>query len=182
MNNYELTTKRLGMRRWCDSDLEPLAQLNSDPEVMKFFPRTLNLQESKQTMLRLNAHLDAHGFTYYAVDLLPTGRFVGFVGLKIQLFDHPMTPLIDVGWRLCRQAWGQGLATEAAKRCLAFAFDELEIHTVSAIAPKLNERSIAVMRRIGMQFAESFCHPLISPASPLASCERYAITRDSQTH
>ncbi|GAB5402554.1 MAG: GNAT family N-acetyltransferase [Aureliella sp.] len=177
MHEYELTTERLGMRRWRDNDLDPFAKLNCDSEVMKFFPRTLDREESKATMLSLNAHLDAHGFTYYAVDLLGENRFIGFVGLKIQLFDHPMTPLVDVGWRLCQQAWGQGLATEAAKRCLQFAFNDLKVHNVSAIAPELNVRSIAVMQRIGMGLAESFHHPLLDANSPLVKCQRYAISR-----
>lgn len=177
MTQYELTSNRLAMRRWLDRDLEPFAKLNRDARVMEYFPRTLDRDETHQAMLRLNAHLDAHGFTYYALEELRSHQFLGFVGLKVQLFDHPMTPMVDCGWRLQQSAWGNGYASEAAKRCLEFAFETLNIHEVSAIAPQLNVRSTAVMRRIGMTLRESFRHPLISSDSPLIHCDRYSILR-----
>ncbi len=177
MSTYELVSERLGLRRWRDSDIDSFAALNNDVEVMQYFPRTLSRQETQRAIWRFNAHLDAHGFTYYAVDEIQSKQFVGFVGLKIQLFDHPMTPMVDCGWRLCKQAWGKGFATEAALRCLDFAFNDLAIHEVSAIAPQANLRSLAVMSRIGMQLADRFRHPSLDGDSPLVNCVRYAITK-----
>lgn len=177
MTQYELTSDRLGMRRWLDRDLEPFAKLNCDPRVMEFFPHTLDLNQTRQAVQQFNAHLDAHGFTYYAVETLESQEFLGFVGLKVQLFDHPMTPMVDCGWRLHHSAWGRGYASEAARRCLSLAFETLNIHEVSAIAPQLNVRSTAVMQRIGMTLRESFRHPLISAGSPLVDCDRYSTVR-----
>src|SRR5437588_11727623 len=58
------------------------------------------------------------------------------------LFRSPFAPCFDIGWRLRKDEWNKGYATEGARRCLHYAFDQLAIEKVIAIAPKVNWRSI----------------------------------------
>lgn len=174
MREYVLTSERLGFRAWCDDDLGPFAAMNQDPKVMEFFPRLITDAESANGMANFNRHFKDHGFTYYAVDLLTSQEFVGFIGLKKQEFEHPLTPFVDIGWRLCCTAWGQGLATEGARACLNHGFQQLQIGTIYSLASVKNQRSIRVMQKIGMSFVDEFDHPRIDPGHPLQKCHLYS--------
>ncbi|SDL03123.1 Acetyltransferase (GNAT) domain-containing protein [Cryobacterium psychrotolerans] len=84
---------------------------------------------------------------------------------------------VEVGWRLAREAWGQGYATEAAKAALAVAFDELRLDEVNSITAVLNAPSRAVMVRLGMTLSDEFELPRIAAGSPLRPHLRYLLAR-----
>lgn len=173
MAEYVLTTSRLGLRTWLESDLAPYAAMNQDAEVMRFFPRTFNLEETRRGLDMYNEHFDQYGFTYYAVDELAEAQFIGFIGIKWQRFENPHTPFVDIGWRLVREAWGRGLATEGAMACMEQGFQEFKLPEIYSTAPALNSPSIHVMKKIGMSFLEPFEHPRIPEGSPLKTCHLY---------
>lgn len=156
-----LTTRRLLLRRWEQRDRAPFAALNADPEVMAHLPACLTRAESDALVDRIEAALDRDGFGLWAVEVAATGEFVGFTGLTPVPFDAHFTPAVEVGWRLDRQAWGHGYATEAAQASLAFAFDEIRLDEVVSMTVPINVRSRAVMRRIGMVHhpADDFDNP-----------------------
>ena len=143
-----LATERLLLRRWKTDDREPFAELNSDPEVMRYFPRTLTSAESNSFVDRIEQGFDEHGFGLWAVEA--EGRFAGFTGLNKTSFETPMGPHVEIGWRLARWAWGHGYATEAADCVLRAAFALHRISDVYSFTTESNTRSEAVMRRIGM--------------------------------
>jgi RimJ/RimL family protein N-acetyltransferase len=118
----ELTTERLLLRRWRAVDREPFAALNADAEAMRHFPAPLARVDSDALAERIAAHVDAHGWGLWALELRATGAFVGFTGLARATFEAPFTPAVEVGWRLAPTAWGHGYATEAARAAAAFAF------------------------------------------------------------
>jgi [ribosomal protein S5]-alanine N-acetyltransferase len=173
-NQYLLQTARLGMRRWKPSDLEVFTAMNQDPEVRKYFPQLLTPAESAESIARLEAFFDEHGFTFYAVDVLAgaadavdtagatdAGMFIGFVGLYRPNFDSWFTPCVEIGWRLRREAWGHGYATEAATECLRFGLEDLGLERIYSFTAAPNVRSARVMQKIGMRFAGEFDHPRI---------------------
>lgn len=173
---YLIQTSRLGLRAWLASDLQPFAEMNQDPRVMEFFPRTFSFEESEKGLQNFNDHLDVHGFTYFAVDRLDKEEFIGFIGMKHQSFDSFFTPCIDIGWRLKVDAWGQGFATEGAKACLEYGFTDMKLDAIYSTTPLLNTPSIRVMEKIGMQFFGEFDHPKIDSSSPLQRCCIYRIS------
>lgn len=156
-----LTSDRLTLRRWEDRDREPFAALNADPEVMQHFPAPLTRAESDALVDRFEAGFAERGFGLWVLEITETGRFIGFTGLSIPRFHAHFTPAVEIGWRLARFAWGRGYATEAARRALGFAFDDLCLPDVVAFTAVANVRSQAVMRRIGMTHdpADDFDHP-----------------------
>jgi len=110
-----LQTARLTLRRWIAADREPFARMNRDPAVMQFMPALLSTEESNGLVDRIEAHFEQHGFGLWAAELRDTARFVGFIGLAVPRFQAEFMPAVEIGWRLDKEVWGQGLATEGAR-------------------------------------------------------------------
>lgn len=151
MSAPELLTDRLLLRSWRDTDADRWAELNADPEVMEHFPATLDRDEADASRLRFSSSLERQGWGLWAVEVRGTGLFIGFIGLAAAPFDADFTPAVEVGWRLHRDAWGNGYATEGARMVLAHAFGEMGLDEVVSFTATTNQPSEAVMRRIGMQ-------------------------------
>ena len=174
---YLFTSERLGFRNWEDADIPAMAAINADPQVMEFFPATQTVEQTENFVRRMQAQFRAKGFCYFAVDELATGHFIGFIGLSEQTFAADFNPCVDIGWRLATVAWGKGYATEGAQRCLVYGFETTGLHTINAMAPDVNLRSIEVMKKIGMQPVKQFKHPLLAGNERLENCVLYAISR-----
>jgi RimJ/RimL family protein N-acetyltransferase len=167
----ELHAERLLMRQWRESDLEPFAELNADAEVMRHFPSTLSRSASDDLARRLEEAIVRRGWGFWALELADgaqAGRFAGFTGLSVPSWDAPFTPCVEIGWRLPRGAWGRGYASEAARGALDFGFAELGLAEIVAFTTTANERSRAVMRRLGMTHddREDFDHPNLAADDP----------------
>ena len=143
-----LTTERLVLRRWTNEDRRPFAELNADPEVMRFFPGLLTSEESDALVDRIEEGFERSGLGLWAVEV--EKQFAGYTGLKEVSFDTPMGPHVEIGWRFARWAWGRGYATEAAHSVLGAAFGTLALSDVYSYTTESNSRSEAVMKRIGM--------------------------------
>lgn len=174
-----LETKRLRLRDWRGDDFEPFATMNADERVMEFYPATLNRQESDAFAGRCQDRLRKNGFGLYAAEAKSTGTFIGYVGFSEADFSAPFTPAIEIGWRLAQFAWGKGYASEAATACLAHGFAQLGLEEVVSFAATGNDRSVAVMERIGMSRnpAEDFDHPNLPDGHPLRRHVLYRIPR-----
>ncbi|RFU42396.1 N-acetyltransferase [Actinomadura logoneensis] len=177
-DHHELRSERLVLRPWREDDRAPFAALNADPEVMEHFPAPLTRAESDALLARLNAAIEERGFGFWAVEVAETGRFIGFTGLSVPRFDAHFTPAVEVGWRLARESWGHGYATEAARRSLDHAFDDLALPEVVAFTAVENVRSRAVMHRLGMTHdpADDFDHPSLPEGHRLRRHVLYRIS------
>lgn len=174
----ELRTPRLLLRQWRETDLEPFAALNADPEVMRHFPSPLTREQSDAFASRARAHIGVLGWGLWAVEL-DDASFVGFVGLSEARFEAHFTPAVEVGWRLAREHWGQGYATEAGRAALAFAFDEVGLPEIVSFTTVANDRSRRVMERLGLTHdpADDFDHPLLAPDDPVRPHVLYRLSR-----
>lgn len=175
----QLRTERLLMRRWQPSDRAEFAALNADPEVMAHFPAPLDRAASDAFVDRIEAGFEANGFGLWALQRLDTGEFLGFTGLSVPGFQAHFTPAVEVGWRLCRPAWGHGFATEAARRALRAGFENFGLTEVVSFTATGNTASRAVMRRLGMvrDPAEDFDHPALPAGDRLRRHVLYRIRR-----
>ena len=142
---------------------------------MRYFPAKPTLNQTMAFVDRMQRLYEQKSYCYFAVDLLVTGQFVGFIGLADQDFPATFTPMTDIGWRMAPEYWNQGLATEGARRCLDHAFSTLQLQQIDAICPEINKPSERVMQKIGMTFKEKFQHPLLSEHPELQICVRYQI-------
>ena len=157
--DYILTTPRLGLRRWLAADIPLFAGMNQDPAVREFFPNLMTYNESAASVRLIERHFDEYGYGLYAVDLLSTGEFIGLTGFSHPGFDAWFTPCVEIGWRLRKEAWGQGYATEAAQACLSHGWATLGLTKVMSFTALLNTRSERVMQKIGMTRVGGFEHP-----------------------
>ena len=172
---YIFISKRLGFRNWKSTDLAAFAELNADEDVMEHFPKTLTEKETENLIQRFINHYDKNGHTYFATEIIDSGEFIGFIGLAFQEYETNFTPAIDIGWRLKKSAWGNGYATEGAKRCLDFAFNDLNVKEVIATCTEKNHPSENVMKKIGMMKKGAFNHPELKMFPEYEKCIYYRI-------
>jgi RimJ/RimL family protein N-acetyltransferase len=172
-----LSTERLLLRRWRAEDLGPFAAMNADPVVMEHMPGPLSAAESAALVERIEAAFDANGYGLWAVEVKEEAPFVGFIGLSSVDLDMPFAPAIEVGWRLARDCWGRGIATEAASAAVAFGFRELGLVEIVSFTAAGNLRSRGVMERIGMRRDPrgDFDHPRLAAGDPLRRHVLYRI-------
>jgi len=174
-----LLTDRLTLREWQESDLLPFAQLNTDPDVLRYFVGPLSRAESDAFVNdRIRPHFASHGYGLWAVERNDTQDFIGFVGLMWQTFAAHFTPALEIGWRLARPHWGYGFATEAADCALEYAFYRRHQDQVVSMTAVDNARSIAVMRRLGMTRdpEDDFDHPRVPDGHPVLRHALFRIT------
>ena len=167
MSQYYFTSARLGFRSWKPEDLEPFATLCADPEVMEFFPSVLTRGQTAAFIERINSHFAEHGYGWFAVELLEAKEFIGFIGIGHPRFESFFTPCFEIGWRLAKEYWNSGYATEGALACLDYAFNKLEATEVYSFTAKTNLKSEYIMQKIGMEKAGEFEHPMLEEGSPL---------------
>ncbi|MFT0211666.1 GNAT family N-acetyltransferase [Pseudomonas sp. F1_0610] len=179
MKTQQITTSNLLLRQWQDSDYDAFARLNADANNMRFFPAPLAREESDHLANRCRDLINQRGWGFWAVEEVLSGQFIGCVGLHAPDYQLPVSPCVEVGWRLLPEFQGKGYATEAAQAALGFGFNELHLDEIIAFTTLTNLPSQAVMRRLGMQrdFNNDFDHPLLDPQHPLV---RHCLYRLSQ--
>lgn len=174
-----IATARLKLREWTAADAEPFAALNGDPRVMEFFPAALTRAQSDAQMEAIQAFIADHGYGLYAAEEKASGRFIGFVGLWPPSFEAHFTPAIEIGWRLARDAWGQGYASEAARAVVDHAFQLLDLDALVSFTAEWNRPSRRVMEKLGMTHdpADDFRHPKLPPDHKLSRHVLYRLKR-----
>ncbi len=176
-----LETERLILRPFEERDRVPFAALNADPNVMRYFPATRTAVETDWLLASLRDGLARNGIGFLAAELRDTGTCIGMIGLAF--FDDDMRqaipghPKVEVGWRLARDYWGQGLAPEGAVACLDYAWKRLGLPEVVAITYRDNLPSRRVMEKIGMTYDPhgDFVHPRLAPDHTLSRHVLYRI-------
>lgn len=126
----EFETKRLLLRQWRVADRRPSAALNADPVVAEYFLAPLTREQSDAMADRCERFLAEHGWGEWATELKATGEFIGCVGLNIPREALPLSPCVEISWRLAQMHWHQGLATEAARGALRIGFEVPELPEV----------------------------------------------------
>ncbi len=178
----EPQTDRLKLRQWRDSDRQPFAEINSDPRVMEFYPNVLTRHDSDAMIDRTRGLIEQQGWGFWAVERKNDNRFIGFVGLNIPSDALPFSPCVEIGWRLAYEHWGKGYATEAARAALITGFEDLGLAEIVSFTSVRNNRSRAVMQRLGMKnTGKNFPHPNVFPDSRLQEHCLYSIS-SSQWH
>ena len=175
-----LSTDRLLLRAWRESDREPYAQMNMDADVMRYFEEPFTLEESNASVDRAIKHHKENGFTFFATELKETGEFIGFIGLKRVSDDVHFAPAVEIGWRLMPKTWGQGLAPEGAKACLAYAFSRPDIEEIVSFTSHNNTPSMRVMEKIGMtrDHEGDFDHPAVTKGHEIERHVLYRLHQD----
>ena len=176
--NSIITTDRLIIRNWLESDISSLVQMNKDQDVMRYFLSTMSDEESIDLYNRIIAHFNKNGFGLYVVEAKDNNEFLGYTGFMKADFESDFTPCIEIAWKFNKQFWGKGFATEAAKACLEYGFSKLHFEKVHSFTSIHNKKSEAVMRRIGMSKTGEFNHPKVPVDNELRLHVNYVIEKE----
>ena len=155
----------------------------ADPRVMAHFPELLTRSEAEALVERIRAGMARRGFGLWAVEVSGVEPFVGYVGLSEPGWHSHFTPCVEIGWRLCFHAWGQGYAREAAEAALRFGFETAGLQEIVSFTVPANERSWRLMERLGMHRspADDFDHPNLPPGHRLRRHVLYRARRSQLT-
>lgn len=149
------------LRQWRDSDVGPFAAMNSDPEVMRYFPAALTREQSVAWLERQRGLIEERGWGLWALDV--DGELAGFVGLAIPSFQASFTPCVEAGWRLRREYWGRSIAYQGALQALRYGFEVLKLPQIVSFTAAVNLPSRRLMERLGFTHdaAGDFDHPAL---------------------
>ena len=152
-----LETKRLTLRRFTESDVELIFELDNDPDVMCFInggiptPRKIIQDVLLPGFLQYNSNNTYYGF--WAVIEKQTGKFLGWVSFRPTGSDPAE---LTLGFRFRKDAWGKGFATEAASALIHKGFSEMDVQRVIATTYQDNLRSQRVLEKLGMTLVRKF--------------------------
>ncbi len=152
--DWILETERLGLREMTAEDLPALKLILQDEEVMYAYAHAFSDQEAEDWLLRQQARYRRDGIGLWAVVQQETGEMIGQCGLTWQ--EIPGETVLEVGYLFQKRFWGQGFATEAARACREYAFEQLGAEEVYSIIRENNLPSQRVARRNGMEVRGSF--------------------------
>jgi RimJ/RimL family protein N-acetyltransferase len=158
----EIHTPRLLLRRWHDHDLAAMADINADPDVMRWVDdgSVLDLDATAEEIERWEDEWDEEGFGIFAVELLASGELAGFAGLSVPEYLPEVLPAVEISWRFGSSFWGQGYASEAAHATLEFALQDRGLDRVISVNQISNEASLNVVRKLGMEPEKETTHPV----------------------
>ncbi len=144
-----LQTARLTLRRFTRGDIDDIARLNSDPEVMRYIGdgATEDRAAVEKRFPRILSQYERYpGLGVWVAELTLTNQFVGCFALQY----IPKTIEVEIGYRLMKSAWGEGLATEGARALLAYGFNEVGLNRIVAVTHVANHNSQNVLKKIGL--------------------------------
>jgi RimJ/RimL family protein N-acetyltransferase len=138
---------RVLLRQWRDEDRAPNAAFNADPEVTRYLGEPRSRDQSDRTVDWASGLIAERGWGLWAVEVMGGPAFIGVTGLN----EADVIPsAVEVSWRLGRQYWGYGYATEAAREAVRFGFEKLGLDEIVSRTVPENLRSRRVMERLEM--------------------------------
>jgi ribosomal-protein-alanine N-acetyltransferase len=151
-----IETRRLRLRGFTKDDLDALAAIYADPDVMRYMPgaKPVPRERVAASLGRMIAYWQEHGFGLWAVEDKESGRLIG----RCSLVHLDSTPEIEVGYLFAADGWGKGYPTEAARAALDYGFTELDLDRIVAITRPENLASQHVLEKIGMCFERNACY------------------------
>ena len=151
MADFRHETARLILRDWREDDWAPFWEATNTPAVMRWLGGVCDADKREGAQQRLLSYKRDHGHTFWAIERKSDGAILGFCGLKRSNQQGGPIGMMEVGWRLREDAWGQGYAREAATAALDLAFRRFGADEVIALTVARNEASWGLMKRLGMR-------------------------------
>lgn len=153
-----LETERMVLRRFTVADVDHLADLDSDPEVMRFLtggrPTPHEVIQNDILPAFLRSYKSFSGFGVFAAISKGSGEFLGWFSFRPKDTAHPND--VALGYRLRRAVWGQGYATEGARALISLGFAELGVQRVFATTYLDNLASRRVMEKVGLKLVRTY--------------------------
>jgi len=169
MPDYFLRTPRLGFREWSINDLSLALDLWGDPGVSRFLGGPYSREAVEEKLTKEIATLNVHQIQYWPIFLLANNDHVGCAGLRPY---KPQEKIHELGYHLRRQYWGMGLAEDAGRAVVNFAFENLGAKALFAGHHPENAASKRVLEKLGFRFTHEELYPPTGLMNP-----SYLLTR-----
>ena len=143
-----IESDRVRLRPFAESDIEPLDALYADPDVMRFLPTSKGLLDATKHIRLFHERFEERGYSLWAAETKDGPEFIGRIGL----WPLDGSEEVELAYILGKPFWGKGIATEASLLCLDFAFRQLGLDHVAAVAVPENGASLRVMEKLGFTF------------------------------
>lgn len=157
---FEIETERLILRDMRLTDLDGMFELDSDTEVHKYLGNkpVKTKEESRRIIEGVLKQYKERGIGRWAAIEKETGEFIGWSGIRLntEYNMNGFTKYYDVGYRLIKQFWGKGYATESGKAAIDYAFNTLKLQEIYATTEMGNEASHNALLKIGLDYVEDF--------------------------
>lgn len=153
-----IETERLILRDLEKHDAEGMFDLESDPDVHEFLGKKpiKTLEEARETIDYIRNQYEKNGIGRWAIIDKNTQDFVGWTGLKYEQRLREGFSYYDLGYRLRKKYWGNGIATETAIESLKYGFEKLDLKEICAAADINHRASNKILQRVGLRFIETF--------------------------
>ncbi len=151
--NVVANTERLTLSRFSESDIDGFFELNNDSVVLQYTgDQPFANKASVADFIENYSHYNDFGYGRWSVYLTDANRYIGFCGLRYNSQNQE----VDIGFRLLRRYWGQGLATEAAKASINIGINQYKLNSIIGRAMKANSASHAVLTKLDFRFEKEF--------------------------
>lgn len=153
-----IETERFFMREMLEMDAPGLFELDSDPEVHRYLGNkpVSDIETCYRVVEFVRQQYQDYGIGRWSVIDKISGEFIGWSGLKYEMNLRAGMRYYDIGYRLKRKFWGQGIASESAAAALRYGFEILQYPEICAAAQVANGASNRVLQKIGLQRVETF--------------------------
>lgn len=173
-----LITERVLLRPWTEGDYGPFYAMSSSPQVYEFLPPFPDKSACDAFVDKCREDFRRKGWGFWALECKADGAFLGTAGMHEPGPEFGVGhPCVEIGWRLAPEFWGKGLATEAAREIMRFAFSDLRLDELVSFTAVSNSRSFGVMERLGMTRERVFDLLLMPPEHPNRPHYLYRLTR-----
>ena len=153
-----IETERLIIRDIEEYDAQGMFELDSDPEVHEFLGKNpiKTIEEAKKVIVLIRAQYVRNGIGRWAIIDKRTEDFIGWTGLKYEQGLRKEFSYYDLGYRLRKKYWGNGIATETAIESLKYGFEKLDLKEIGAAADISHLVSNKILSKIGLKFIDTF--------------------------
>ncbi len=148
MKTVVMTTERLNLRKMTTDDVQNLMTIFTDREAMRYYPSTMNEEETLGWINRTLSNYEKLGVGFWIVEDKLTGRFLGQCGIIPQEFDG--ADVMEIAYLFVRKEWGKGYATESAKACKEYGLQSMGLQKMFSFIDANNTQSARVAERNGM--------------------------------
>lgn len=156
MEHYIIETEQLALRELTMNDLQPWYQILSDRETMQYYSCAFDMDKTKRWIDWNLDNYRRYGFGLWAVILKETNKFIGDCGITMQNIHGDGNLYPEIGYHIDKRFWRKGYASQAAKACLKYAFENLDFDEIFSYQKWTNISSRKVAEKIGMSLREEY--------------------------
>lgn len=171
MKNYIIETDQLALRELTRNDFQPWHHILSDQQTMQYYPRAFDMDKTKSWIDWNLDNYSRYGFGLWAIILKETNQFIGDCGITMQNIHGDGNLFPEIGFHIDKRFWRKGYASQAAKACLRYAFENMDFDEIFCYQKWTNIPSRKVAEKIGMSLREEYANEKNTKTSV------YSITR-----